>query len=225
MSFAPVQVIAIVAGLCCTAFTGCVGEKKSDESPKPEGSGDAVPVPPPPASKPVLPLVGNWRSKDCAALAAGSWAKDLMVFQDSFVIAARTFYRDDKCKTMVYTATLQGKYVSGAANPSGGINLDLLYNQQTATFPDQTEAKQALLGYSSGPNALCKDGAQPIVNGSIIDLTPCSSQQGALYQYSVYAVTGTQLNLAVPPGDSGAAEKGPSGRVVKLDSALVLERS
>ena len=225
ISFASSQTITIVAAFCCLTSMGCIGEKKSEEPPAPADSSDAVPLSPPPTSAPVLPLVGNWRSIECTALAAGSWGKDLMVFQDNNVIAARTFYRDDKCKTMVYTATLQGKYVSGAANPNGGTNLDLLYNQQTATFPDQTEAKQALAGYSSGPNALCKDGAQPVASGSIIDLTLCSSRQGALYQYSVYSVTGTQLHLAVPSSDSATAEKGPNGRVVKFDSALVLSKN
>ena len=202
-------------------FVACSSHKKTDEpTPKPAAGGDAVPVPPSPGS--VSALIGTWHFDQCAQAAGNSSTKDLMVFQDGVVIAAHTTYSDAACSVMVSTTTLQGKYLEGAAGPSGGTKLDLLYNQRTVTYPDRPAADNALPSYTKGPTALCTGGAVPAASGSIIDLTPCFSQAAALFQYTVYTATAAELRLAVPGAEASTSGKDAGSRAVKLDGSLVL---
>ncbi len=202
----------------------CSSHKKSDDpSPKPAAVGDAVPFKAPPPSPGSVPaLIGTWHFDQCAQAAGNSSTKDLMVFQDGVVIAAHTTYSDAACAVMVSTATLQGKYLEGAAGPSGGTKLDLLYNQRTVTYPDRAAADKALPSFTKGPAALCTGGAVPAASGSIIDLTPCFSQAAALFQYTVYTATAAELRLAVPGAEASTSGKDAGSRAVKLDGALVL---
>jgi hypothetical protein len=207
-------------------LVACSSHKKSDDpSPKSASNGDAVPFKPPQSSPgSVSALIGIWHFDQCAQTAANSSTKDLMVFQDGVVITAHTTYSDAACSVMVSTTTLQGKYLEGAAGPSGGTKLDLLYNQRTVTYPDRAAADKALASYTKGPTALCTGGAVPTASGSIIDLTPCFSQAAALYQYTVYTATAAELHLALPSAEASASGKDAGSRAVKLDGALVLSK-